>query len=337
MHTILKKKTRNKALKATGSTLPSLQTFFSLPMADFSFLSDTDDSAVEEIISQANDLLILEQVAAINCSAFSDSVLPTELETRFRKLKSFPSSKNSGLRTELRTRSAKGGTGSECDDEAVVFPPSKQNPCGRLKGGFGFSPGEGDPDGKSVVFSPSKKNGGADENAMFSPGKENPEGNFSGSKRNVIFSPSKQYPDENFTGSKKNMMFSPSKQTPTEKKSGLRNPNSGSLSSPSSDSSDFSMDSRPPPQKTGCFLCSLKSPSKKKSKKNQSWSKKDELVSDLSIFTEKSQRKILKKAMKEEEKINREAEKIVKWAKQASARMNISDIEDGLSDDDKFK
>ena len=300
-------------------------------MADFSFLSDTDESAVEEIISQATDLSILEQVAAINCSGFSDSVLPTELETRFSKLKSFPSSKKSGLRTELKTRSARR------DDESEVFSPSKQNPCGRAKGSVGFSPGEEEPDGKSVVFSPSKQNGGAEENDIFSPVMENREGNFTGSKMDVILSPSKQYPDENFTGSKKNMIFSPSNQTPTEKKSSSRNPNSGFLSSPSSDSSDFSMDSPSPPQKTGCFLCSPKSLSKKKGKKNRSWSKKDELISDLSIFSEKSQRKVLKEARKEEEKINREAEKIVKWAKQASARMNISDIEDEMSDDDKFK
>lgn len=37
--------------------------------------------------------------------------------------------------------------------------------------------------------------------------------------------------------------------------------------------------------------------------------------------------------MKEEEKINREAEKIVKWAKQASARMmDVSGLDDELSD-----
>ena len=57
----------------------------------------------------------------------------------------------------------------------------------------------------------------------------------------------------------------------------------------------------------------------------------------MGIFSEKEQQKILKKAMKEEEKINREAEKIVKWAKQTSARMNISDIEDELSDNENPK
>ncbi|KAL3333131.1 hypothetical protein AABB24_033281 [Solanum stoloniferum] len=60
-------------------------------MADFSFLSDSDnEKAVEELLSQAMDQSVLEQVAAINCSGFTDSVLPTQLETRFRKLKSLP-------------------------------------------------------------------------------------------------------------------------------------------------------------------------------------------------------------------------------------------------------
>ncbi|XVF52191.1 hypothetical protein PTKIN_Ptkin04bG0244900 [Pterospermum kingtungense] len=61
-------------------------------MADFSFLSDTDESAVEEVISQAQDLCVLEQLSAINCSAFthSDSVLPSDLDSRFRRLKSLP-------------------------------------------------------------------------------------------------------------------------------------------------------------------------------------------------------------------------------------------------------
>ena len=60
-------------------------------MADFGYLSDTDDSAVEELISQAKELSALEQIAAINCSGFTDSsTLPDDLESRFRRLKSLP-------------------------------------------------------------------------------------------------------------------------------------------------------------------------------------------------------------------------------------------------------
>ena len=57
----------------------------------------------------------------------------------------------------------------------------------------------------------------------------------------------------------------------------------------------------------------------------------------MNTFSGKNQQKLLKKAMKEEEEISKEAEKIVKWAKQASARMEISCIEDDLSDNESFK
>ncbi|KAI4327933.1 hypothetical protein L6164_020340 [Bauhinia variegata] len=60
------------------------------------------------------------------------------------------------------------------------------------------------------------------------------------------------------------------------------------------------------------------------------WDIDDEFLSDMGSFSAKKQQKMLKKAMKEEEKISQEAEKIVKWAKQASARMSV---EDDLSDD----
>ncbi|KAI6692401.1 hypothetical protein NL676_020111 [Syzygium grande] len=60
--------------------------------AEFSYLSDTDDSAVEGPISQTKDLYILEQnAAAINGSSFTvnGSLLPSHLQSRFRNLKSF--------------------------------------------------------------------------------------------------------------------------------------------------------------------------------------------------------------------------------------------------------
>ncbi|KAJ0054557.1 hypothetical protein Pint_02305 [Pistacia integerrima] len=62
-------------------------------------------------------------------------------------------------------------------------------------------------------------------------------------------------------------------------------------------------------------------------------SKNDEFLSDLGIFLVKEQQKMPKKAMKEEEKVSREAGKIVKWEKQVSMRMSAHDIEDELNDD----
>lgn len=60
-----------------------------------SFISGKNDSAVETLLSQAKDLYVLEQVAKINCSGFTDdsTALSTDLETRFCRLKSLPVSR----------------------------------------------------------------------------------------------------------------------------------------------------------------------------------------------------------------------------------------------------
>jgi len=63
----------------------------------------------------------------------------------------------------------------------------------------------------------------------------------------------------------------------------------------------------------------------------------DEFLTDLSTFSLKGQRKQLKKALKEEQKVNRDAEDLVKWVKQASARMDDRVLDDLLSDEEEFK
>ena len=119
-------------------------------------------------------------------------------------------------------------------------------------------------------------------------------------------------------------MFKPSKKD--EGKGDKVKVKSRSVSSPS------------PPRRAGCFWCSPKKDSRKKSKDIDwgvlDWDKSDEFLSDLGSFSSKKQQKMLKKAMKEEQKISREAEKIVELAKQASARMNVNVIDDELSDKD---
>ncbi|EOA37466.1 hypothetical protein CARUB_v10011577mg [Capsella rubella] len=59
------------------------------------FIPSEYESAVDDLLSQAKDLYVLEQVAKINCAGFTDddSVLPTNLETRLRRLKSLPVSR----------------------------------------------------------------------------------------------------------------------------------------------------------------------------------------------------------------------------------------------------
>ncbi|PIN13610.1 hypothetical protein CDL12_13757 [Handroanthus impetiginosus] len=218
-------------------------------MADF--LTDSDDEkAVEELLSQAMDMEILDQVAAINCAGFSDSGLPSHLETRFQNLKSFPSNS----------------------------PNSKKISSVNEKG-----------------FSACLKKSPDSRNCLY-PSKSSDIGSFSHFKKTP----------QKILG-KKEIKF------PTKK-------------------------CVSPPAKSGCFLCIPKKVSGKKKKENRGldlglvWGKHDELLSDLSSFSVKNQEKMMKKAMEEEEKICREAEKIVKWAKNASARMDVSDIEDELSD-----
>ncbi|KAH7577417.1 hypothetical protein ACOSP7_001680 [Xanthoceras sorbifolium] len=269
-------------------------------MADFGYFSDTDDSAVDELISQTKELCVLEQVSAINCSGFTDSLLPTELEQRFRKLKSFPATKpnpttniNDTPRANSLPHSKSEVKYSEKDHEAEceTFSDPQKNPDGKM----GL-------EGKPVPecdSSPLNSSNSSTENEIFSDSKQNPDGKTNlkeKSKRGAV-----------------SVSVSKSK----------------SCSSPLSTSNSW----------MGCLWCSPKSGSKKKSKENRvlssslEWGNTDELLSDLTTFSAKEQQKMLKKAMKEEEKVSREAEKIVKWAKQASMRIRVHDSEDELSDD----
>ncbi|KAG2685068.1 hypothetical protein I3843_10G104600 [Carya illinoinensis] len=312
-------------------------------MADFSYLSDTDESAVEELISQAQDLCVLEQVSAINCASFSDSsLLPTDLESRFRKLKSFPltdprpkhSTPHPYTKNDFNNNNhdnsakADGLSGSGKQEDAAVVSHSKRGRdeklCPRPRSPSGY-------DSLSRASSDFSK-----ENEAFSPSKENPNGKRgSGTnvKRGSISSPS-----NSSDSSLENLISSTTKQGPDEKRRAKLKPQPGLFSSPVGSSNSL-RDSPSPPKKIGCFWCSPKKASHNNSKENHptgidlDWGKNDEYLSALSSFSTKQQQKMLKKAMKEEEKISREAEKIVKWAKQASARLSVSGIEDELSDD----
>ncbi|XP_042487556.1 uncharacterized protein LOC122067787 [Macadamia integrifolia] len=271
-------------------------------MADFSYLSESNDSEVEEILAQAMDQSILEQVAAINCSGFSDSVLSTDLETRFRKLKSFPVT-NQKQRTEgnpfLSSNSMK-------REEPTSFNSHIKIPTSS------FNEASADTQSQEQLQSSNKGKGSPD---LFSD-------------------------EEN--------MFSTSKKS-SEKK-GLKSKSkskskSGSTSSSPSASSDSSEVLSPPRQKCW-FWCSPKKVSRRKEKQKKrvdglldtlDWGKDDELLSDLSMFSVKDQQKKLNKALKEEEQVAREAKKVVEWARQASARMNVSMTPDVSSDDERFK
>lgn len=112
----------------------------------------------------------------------------------------------------------------------------------------------------------------------------------------------------------------------------------GSKSFRSNSSKGMESDDDSPPRSIGCFWCSPKNSSSRKLQRGENrfdWGKDADLLSDLGSFSIKEQERILKKAIKEEEKLNREAAKIVKWAKQASARMDVVGLDaDELSDND---
>ncbi|KAK2661969.1 hypothetical protein Ddye_000543 [Dipteronia dyeriana] len=244
-------------------------------MANFGYFSDTDDSAVDELISQAKELCVLEQVSAVNCSGFTDSLLPTELEQRFRKLKPFPATK------------PKPPTNINDTHYAKSLPHSKR---------------QVDHKAECETFSVPPINSSMENETLLD------------SKQKPVSVPK-------LKSSSKSSCSSPLSPSDSWKISRSRSPS--------------------PPLKSGCLWCSPKSSSKKKSKDNENrvlsscldWGKTDEFLSDLNAFSAKEQQKVLKKAIKEEEKVSREAEKIVKWAKQASMRMRAHDSEDELNDD----
>lgn len=59
---------------------------------------------------------------------------------------------------------------------------------------------------------------------------------------------------------------------------------------------------------------------------HDNWGKNDELLSDVSTFSVKEQERRLKKAVEDEKKANVEAERVVQWVKQESARIDASTI-----------
>ncbi|KDP39732.1 hypothetical protein JCGZ_02752 [Jatropha curcas] len=276
-------------------------------MADFGYLSDTDESAVDDLITQAQELCVLEQVSKINCSDFSNSALPTDLETRFQKLKSFPLPKPKTSTPTVLSNSnidfAKTVHGSVLDDDIKMFSPNKRDPSEK----------------KQILLET----------------QQNREEKFFVEKESSLNSPTME---EIYSY----MGKSPDGNKGLEKKSKANSSAENFISSFGSPlgSSNSSVDPDSPPPKSGCFWCSPKRASKKKNKENCNviWSgKNDEFLASLNSFSVKEQQKMLRKAMKEEERIDREAEKIVKWAKQASDRMNFDGIDDDSGDDEKSK
>lgn len=86
------------------------------------------------------------------------------------------------------------------------------------------------------------------------------------------------------------------------------------------------MESRSPKKQTCCFWFSDGKKSKSSIDDGGWGGKSDEILSDMSTFSVQEQERRLKKAVKEEEMAAREAERVVKWVKQESARLDVSKI-----------
>lgn len=92
-----------------------------------------------------------------------------------------------------------------------------------------------------------------------------------------------------------------------------------------------------------CFCFSTKKSVARNSKKSSGvsssehveWGKSDEILSDMSTFSIEEQEKRLKKALEEEKRVSREAERVVLWVEQRSATIHTSTIKTIPSDEEK--
>ncbi|KFK44927.1 hypothetical protein AALP_AA1G320900 [Arabis alpina] len=260
-------------------------------MADFGYFSDTDDSAVEELVSQAKELSALEQVAAINCSSFTDSTLPDDIEARFRRLKSLPASRPD----PVSSSSSKIKQQKKHLNHAKSVA-SKQNPGN--KSGLSDEESRNKPDlGLKSGFEKDTSGDFSDSNKIFTPVKQTQKrrtGSSSSSSIELASPPSSE--PENKSKSKWFEKLSPSKivgyifRSPKKGLTKKKNLKSFNDSGRERNIDDF-----------------------------------DEFLSDLNAFSVEDQRKMLKKALKEQQKMRKEAAEIIKMAKQASAKFDFDD------------
>ncbi|CAH8254436.1 unnamed protein product [Arabidopsis lyrata] len=302
-------------------------------MADFGYFSDTDDSAVEELISQAKELSALEQVAAINCSGFTDSTLPDDLESRFRRLKSLPaaprhepvSSSSSMNRKNHLTHSKSVATNHPKEDVKFSGNPGKKP--GSVSLSDEDSRNKRDLEMKSSSQAELVSNGSGDfsdsgnisESKIFSPVKQQMKKKLPKEKRRIVSPSSSSSIDLATTP--------PSTDSEPEKKS--KSKSKSSWFDKLSPSKLIGTIWRSSPRKSTTNKKNLKSIKSFNTAAYTSGRERkvdfDEFLSDLNAFPVEDQRKMLKKALKEQQKMRKEAAEIIKMAKQASARFDFDD------------
>ncbi|KAJ0230988.1 hypothetical protein HA466_0303080 [Hirschfeldia incana] len=291
-------------------------------MGDYGYLSDTDDSAVEELISQAKELSALEQIAAINCSGFTDSsTLPDDLESRFRRLKSLPSARPDPVPSKVSNKDLAHSKSVVGHSKDADLSGNRRNPG--KKSGFDedssiFSGNKRDPGVKPVTERSSRAGLDSDGSGDFSDS-----GNIGSSK---IFSPAKRtqkLPKEKrrvgSSSSSVDLATPPSSDSEPEKKSKSK--------------SSSSWVNKLSPAKIIGYIWSSPNKSSSAKKKNLKSIKSfggrerdvdfDEFLSDLNAYSVEDQRKMLKKALKEQQKMRKEAAEIIKMTRKASARFDF--------------
>ncbi|KAJ4783669.1 vitellogenin-2 protein [Rhynchospora pubera] len=266
-----------------------------------------DKSAVDAIIAEAMDACALDQIAKLNTahlSSSSDSSLPSDLESRFRKLKSFPARTTATASPAVTaTRSLNFGK----ENNAPTLPPASVPIVGS-----GLTGSDGETESSSPVVTCGEKPKGIETQSevKVQSGVETGEdvkskkASFAGSDFGSGFSPSKRsgpQPDPSPLDRLGCCFFlSPKKATSTTPKSKQKNGNGGSV---------YDMD-------LGVVELDELSDNKK-------------FLADI-----KGQQKKLKKALKEQEKVSREAAKLVRYARHASARMRAN-TDELFSDEDE--
>lgn len=281
-------------------------------MGDYGYLSDTDDSAVEELISQAKELSALEQIAAINCSSFTDSsTLPHDLESRFRRLKTLPSARpdpvSSKVSNKNLTHSKSVATSHPKDPD---LSGNRRNPVN--KSGF---------DEDSSVPSRNERDLGTERSSRAGRLDSDGSGDFSAAKRAQKLSKEKRRVGSSSSSSSSVDLATPPSSSDSE-------PEKKSKSKSSSWVKKLS------PSKIIGYIWSSPNKSSSAKKKNIKSIKSfgrdrdvdfDEFLSDLNAYSVEDQRKMLKKALKEQQKMRKEAAQIIKMTRKASARFDFDD------------
>ncbi|EFH69532.1 hypothetical protein ARALYDRAFT_313201 [Arabidopsis lyrata subsp. lyrata] len=92
------------------------------------FNTGKDDLAVANLLSQAKDHYVLEQVAKINCSGFTDdSALPSNHETRFRRLKSLPVSRPDSVSSSSKKLLSQSKSKASQSKSMASYPEKKNH------------------------------------------------------------------------------------------------------------------------------------------------------------------------------------------------------------------